>query len=80
MLGEPALIARLPAGDAQGVAFLAQQRVAAVAGAEALDAELFGEMHDEAARRIELAGGVQAAHELALGGDALQSRCAPCAS
>ena len=74
VLGKPALLARLPARDAQGVTFLAEQCVATVAGAEALDAELFGEMHDEASRRIELADGMQAAHELAFAGDALQRR------
>ena len=35
VLGEPAFAARLVAGDAQRVAFLAEQRVAAVARAEA---------------------------------------------
>ena len=51
VLGEPAFGACLPAGDAQRVALLAEQRIAAVAGAEALDRQLFGEMHDEAALR-----------------------------
>ena len=37
VLGHPALFARHPAGDAQGEAFLAEQRVAAVAGADAPD-------------------------------------------
>ncbi len=60
VLRQPALGARLPARDAQRVAFLAEQGVAAVAGAEAFDRQLFGEMHDEAALRIQIAGGMQA--------------------
>ena len=43
VLGQPALVARLPAGDAQRMAFLAEQGIAAVAGAETLDRELFRE-------------------------------------
>ena len=74
VFGEPAFIARLPARDAQRVAFLAEQRIAAVAGTEALDRKLFREMHDEAAIRIELADGVQAFDELAVARDALESR------
>ena len=46
VLGEPALVARHHAGDAQGVALLAEQRVAAVAGAEGPDRPLLGELHD----------------------------------
>ena len=46
MLGHPALVARHRAGDAQGVALLAEQRVAAVAGAEGPDRALLGELHD----------------------------------
>ena len=74
VLGEPAFVARLPARDAQRVAFLAEQRVAAVARAETLDRELFGEMHDEAAIRIELADGMQALDEFAVARDALERR------
>jgi hypothetical protein len=58
------------------MALLAQQRVAAVARADALDRELFGEMHDEAAVRIEIADRVQAPHERALALDAAQGRIA----
>ena len=43
VLGQPAFVARLPARDAQCVTLLAEQRVAAVARAEALDRELFRE-------------------------------------
>ncbi len=46
VLGEPALVAGHHAGDAQGVALLAEQRVAAVAGAEGPDRALLGELHD----------------------------------
>ena len=72
VLGEPALLARLPARDAQCVAFLSEQRVAAVAGAEALDRVLLGKVHDEAPLGIELADGVQPAHEDAVVRDALE--------
>ncbi len=47
------------ARDAQRVTLLAEQRVAAVARAEAHDRELLGEVHDVAARRVELARRVQ---------------------
>ena len=74
VLGEPALAARLPARDAQRVALLAEQRVAAVARADALDREFLGEMHDEAAVGIEVADRVQALDEGAVLLDALQRR------
>ena len=63
VLGQPAFLAGLPGGQAQRMALLAQQRVAAVARAVGLDRQFLGEMHDEAAVGIEFAGGVQAAHE-----------------
>src|SRR5574340_621255 len=59
VLCQPALGARLPAGNAQRVTFFSEQRIAAIAGAEALDAEFLGEVHDETPFRIEVAGGVQ---------------------
>src|SRR3546814_17032929 len=74
VLGQPTLAARLVRGDAQRVALLAQQRVAAVARAVGLDAELVREVHDPAARRIELADRVQALDERALALDARQRR------
>ena len=46
VLGQPALVAGHHAGDAQGVALLAEQRVAAVPGAEGPDRPLLGELHD----------------------------------
>ena len=46
MLGQPALVAGHHAGDAQRVALLAEQRVAAVPGAEGPDRALLGELHD----------------------------------
>ena len=46
VLGQPALVAGHHAGDPQRVALLAQQRVAAVAGAERPDRPLLGELHD----------------------------------
>ena len=75
MFGQPAFLARLPGGDAQCVALLAQQRVAAVARAVGLDRQLLGEVHDEAAVGIEFAGRMQAAHEgLALRAFTLDTR------
>ena len=72
VLGEPTLGARLPTRNAQGVAFLAEQRVAAVARTEALDRQLFGEMHDEAAFGVQIAGRMQAFDEAAVAADALE--------
>ncbi len=72
MFGQPALGAGLVAGDAQRVALLAEQRIAAVPGAKAFDEQFFGEVHDEATVRIQLAGGVQTLHEPAGAGDQLQ--------
>src|ERR1700733_9007420 len=74
VLGEPAFLARLPTGDAQSMAFLAEKRVAAVTRAEAFNAEFLREMHNETAGRIELADRMQTAHELAFTGNALKSR------
>src|SRR6202043_2319072 len=76
VFGKPALVARLPAGDAQRVAFLTEQRVAAVAGAEALDRQLLGEVQDEAALRIEISGRVQAAYEGTFSRNPLERRAA----
>ncbi len=61
-------------GDAQGVALLAQQRIAAIAGTEGLDGELLREVHDEAAVGVQLAGGMQALHEVTFALDARQCR------
>ena len=72
VLGEPAFSPRLIARDAQRVTFLAEQGVAAVARAVAHDRELFGEVHDVAARRVELAGRVQALDEIFVFFDAFQ--------
>ena len=46
VLGQPALVARLHRGDAQRVALLAEQRVAAVARAVGPDRALLREVHD----------------------------------
>ena len=51
MLGEPALVAGHHRGDAQGVALLAQQGVAAVAGAVGPDLAVFREVDDVLDRR-----------------------------
>ena len=76
VLGEPAFAARLPAGDAQRVTLLAQQRVAAVARAEALDREFLGEVHDEAPLGVEFPDRVQPAHETAFARNTLERRAA----
>ena len=52
--------ARLARGDAQRVALLAEERIAAVAGAHAPDELLLGEVEDEAPVRREVAERVQA--------------------
>ncbi len=72
VLGEPALVAGLPAGDAQRMALLAEQGVATVAGAEALDHHLFGKMHDKAPVGVEIAGRVKATDEATIIFDALE--------
>ena len=71
---KPALVARLPACDAQRMAFLAKQGVAAVAGADALDREVLREMHDQPPFGIEISRRVQSAHECAFALDAAQRR------
>ena len=48
VLGEPALVARLDARDPKRVAFLARERVAAIAGADAPDGVRLREVADEA--------------------------------
>ena len=64
VLGEPALLARLPGAEAEGVALLAEQRVAAIARADAPDQALLGKMRDEAAVRREVAEGMRARDEV----------------
>ncbi len=74
VLREPPFGACLPAGDAQCVAFLAQERIAAIARSEALDREFFRKVHDEATVGIQIAGGVQPLHKRAVIRDALERR------
>ncbi len=74
VLRQPAFGARLPTGDAQGVTLFAEQGVAAVAGAEALDGEFFRKMHDETAFGIEVPGGMQSPDERAIARHALERR------
>ena len=76
VLGHPALVARLHGGDAERVALLAEQRVAAIAGAVGPDLARLGEMRDVfglvagprhvggRGRRQRIAHGVHAAHEI----------------
>jgi hypothetical protein len=56
------------------VTLLAEQRVAAVAGADALDREFFREVHDEAPIGAQIADRVQAFHERAVTLDPAQRR------
>ena len=72
VLRQPALPPRIVARQAQGVALLAEQGVAAVAGADALDGAFFREVQDVAALGAQIAGGVQPLHELAALLDPLQ--------
>ena len=80
VLGEPALGTGLVAGDAQRMTFLAQQRIAAVTGAEALDEQLFGEVHDEATVRIQFAGRVQSLARICRSGKSAPAPGDPCGS
>ena len=71
---QPALVARLPARDTQRMAFLAEQRVAAISRADALDRQILREMHDQPSFGIEIADRVQPTHECPVALDALQRR------
>ena len=66
VLGQPALAAAEIAGDTQAHAFLAQQRVAAVARSAAPDRVVLRKMQDQAAIDIEVSLAVQAAGEFAV--------------
>ena len=72
VLCQPALVVRLVAGNAQGVAFLAEQGVAAVAGAVRLDRQFRREMHDPAPLGVQFADGMQALDEAPLALDPRQ--------
>jgi len=54
VFGHPTLLLGHVTGDAQGETFFAKQRVAAVAGADAPDEALFGEVRDVTTKRIEI--------------------------
>ena len=64
VLGHPALLHALIAGDAQREALLAQQHVAAVAGVDGPDGVLLGELHDVAVLGVDVGLGVLAADEV----------------
>ena len=64
VLGEPSLLARLPRGDAQRVAFLAEQCVAPVARTHAPDLLLVGEVQDQPPVGREIGERVQPTHEV----------------
>ncbi len=74
VLREPALLIAQVGGDPEGDAFLSQERVPAVAGADAHDEVVLGEMHDEAPLRVEVAYRMEALHEAALGVDDVEHR------
>ena len=63
MLGHPSLLPAQVAGDAQRQRLFPEQRVAAVAGAEAPDGVVQREMADVSALGIDIAQLVQAAGE-----------------
>ncbi len=64
VLGEPSLLPRLERSDAQGVALLAEKRIAPVARPDAPDELLLGEMQDETAVGREVTEGVQPRDEV----------------
>jgi hypothetical protein len=64
VLGHPALVARERRRDPQREALLAEEGVAAVAGADAPDCALLREVHDEAAVGREVAERVEPGHEV----------------
>jgi hypothetical protein len=72
VFGKPAFRSSLPACDPERMAFLAEQGIAAITRANALDRELLGKMHDEPPLGIEVADRVQALYERALTLDALE--------
>jgi hypothetical protein len=74
VLGEPALAAGHVARDAEGEALLAEERVAAVAGADRPDEPLLREVHDEAALGVEVAERVQALHVVVGGAQPVERR------
>jgi hypothetical protein len=76
VLGQPALVARERRRDAERKALLAQEGVAAVAGADAPDLALLREVHDEAAVGRQVAERVQSGHEV-LGAAELVERGLP---
>ena len=74
VLGQPAFALAEVAGDAQGEALLAQQHVAAVAGADAPDGVVLGEVQDQPALDVQVGLAVQALGELAAGAELLEHR------
>ena len=73
---QPSLLAEV-AGDAQGQALLAQQHVAAVAGADAPDGVVLGEVQDQPALDVQVGLAVQALGELAAGAELLRAPACP---
>src|SRR6185369_7122515 len=74
VLREPAFRARLPAGDAQRMAFFPQKSITAVTRAEALDRELFREVHDETTLGIQFPDRMQATNERTILRNTLERR------
>lgn len=61
VLGHPAFLVALVAGDAQCEAFFAQQHVSAVAGVDGPDGVVLGELDDVAVLRVDVRTGMLAA-------------------
>src|SRR5262249_3818535 len=79
MLGHPALFASHTAGNAQREALLAEQRVAAVAGADTPGQLFLRKVDDIAAHRVEITERMQAGNKIggrakAVGGDFAHAR------
>ena len=72
VLGQPPFIIGNFGSDPQGQTLLAEEGVAAVAGADAPDRVVFGEMEDQAALDVQFGLAVQALGELAAGAELLE--------
>ena len=76
MLGQPSLLFAEIASDAQRLAFLSQQGIAAVIGPDAPNRVVFREMADITAFRIDVGFAVQAPRKVLAFGQFVQ--CHPC--
>ena len=74
VLGHPALVARHPAGNSQGEAFLAEKSVAAVARANAPDQIFLRKMENEPAIRVQIAQRMESRNEVGRASQAVERR------